>query len=131
MNHIPRMRSYVTGLLLSLLLTFVAFYFANYYLIHGETTLSNQTLAIITMTLAGVQFIVQSFFFFHLGQDKTKHYELVIFICTALCVAIIVLGSIWIMNNLNYHITQDPNIEQRILKDELLQKNNSPRQHHD
>jgi cytochrome o ubiquinol oxidase operon protein cyoD len=44
-------------------------------------------------------------FFLHLGQGKDTKWNLVIMLSTLTIVLIVVIGSIWIMNHLNYNMT--------------------------
>jgi cytochrome o ubiquinol oxidase operon protein cyoD len=119
----------VLGFFLSLAITFIAFFLATYHIANDHTAISHQSLVAMILLLALGQFIVQSYFFFHLGQDRSKRFELIIFICTSLCVAIIVIGSLWIMNNLNYHMMQNPEIENQLLEDEMPHHHKSQHDH--
>jgi len=49
-----------------------------------------------------VQLIVQMVFFLHIGRGS--HWKAVTFVFTAIFVLIVVVGTIWIMNNLNYNM---------------------------
>ena len=58
----------------------------------------------LTYTIASfalVQAIVQLIFFLHLGQEGKPHWETFIFFFMLLILMIIVLGSLWVMNDLN------------------------------
>ena len=93
-------RTYTIGFGLSLLLTFEAFYIATHQSL-GATNAS-----IIVLVLAIVQLLVQLFFFLHLDRAAKAPWNVLIFIFTAVIVSIVVFGSLWIMNNLNYHMGQ-------------------------
>jgi cytochrome o ubiquinol oxidase operon protein cyoD len=54
------------------------------------------------MAIAVVQLIVQMVFFLHLGSGS--RWKLVTFYFTLLVVVIVVIGTIWIMNNLDYNM---------------------------
>ncbi len=54
-------------------------------------------------SLAIVQFFVQLFFFLHLGHESKPRWRILIFSFMLLVVVIVVFGSIWIMQNLDYH----------------------------
>ena len=56
--------------------------------------------------LAVVQLVVQLVFFLHLGRERQPRWNLLAFAFMAIVLLILVLGSLWIMNNLNYHMTQ-------------------------
>ena len=51
--------------------------------------------------LALIQAIVQLFFFLHLGQEAKPRWQLFIFLFMLFIMLIIVIGSIWIMVDLN------------------------------
>jgi cytochrome o ubiquinol oxidase operon protein cyoD len=91
--------SYVVGFVLSVALTLAA-YFAVTHHAFGRTGL------IATVcTLAGVQLMVQLLFFLHLGREGKPRFSLWTFVFMLMILVIVVGGSLWIMNNLNYHMT--------------------------
>lgn len=51
--------------------------------------------------LALVQALIQLRFFLHLGQEKKPYWETIVFLFMTLVLLIIVIGSLWIMNDLN------------------------------
>lgn len=91
--------SYVNGFMLSIVLTVAA------YLLVVQHTLSNHVLIFSVGALALVQFLVQIFFFLHLGRETRPRWKLLVFGGMLIVVLILVIGSIWIMSNLNYHMT--------------------------
>lgn len=94
-------KSYLTGFVLSIALTLVA-YFAvvNHYHIA----------ALAILVLAIIQLLVQMIFFLHLGKGEDATWNLVVFFSATAIILILVIGSIWIMNHLNYNMTpQDIN----------------------
>ena len=92
------MATYVVGFLLSVLLTLLAFWLVGRHLISGGAAL----FAIFGLAL--IQFCVQVLCFLHLGEDKRPRYKLMAFLFMVLVVVILAGGSLWIMNNLNYHM---------------------------
>lgn len=92
------LKAYALGFLASLLLTFIAF--AGVYL----GVASSSTLVPVLITTALVQAIIQLICFLHLGQGTKPDWNLIVFLFMALVLVIIVVGSIWIMANLNYRI---------------------------
>jgi cytochrome o ubiquinol oxidase operon protein cyoD len=50
-----------------------------------------------------VQLAVQMIFFLHIGNEVKPRYNLIAFSSAMVVVFIVVFGSLWIMNNLNYH----------------------------
>jgi cytochrome o ubiquinol oxidase operon protein cyoD len=55
--------------------------------------------------LAGLQFIVQLYFFLHLKFEREQKWKISVLAFMILVVAILVIGSVWIMNNLNVRMT--------------------------
>jgi cytochrome o ubiquinol oxidase operon protein cyoD len=60
------------------------------------------------LALALVQLVVQLFFFLHLGSGAERGSRFLIFAGTVGLVLIIVAGSIWIMDRLNYRMMASP-----------------------
>jgi len=88
---------YTIGFVLSLLLTIVAYY---YVVARGD----NPLLLIVLAMLAIVQMIVQLVFFLHLGEETGPRYKLLSFGFMLIVLGIVVIGSIWIMVNLNQNM---------------------------
>ena len=91
--------SYVVGFILSIVLTLVA------YAIVVEHILSGGAVVAAILCLGVSQLAVQLIFFLHLSSRSRARWNLTAFAFTALMVFILVAGSIWIMNNLNYNMT--------------------------
>jgi len=91
----PTYKSYIIGFILCLALTLAA-YFA--------VTNGFSNAGMIIVALAIVQLVVQLIFFLHLGQGKDGHWNLTVFFSTVSVIVIFVIGSIWIMNHLNYNM---------------------------
>lgn len=85
------------GFVFSLLLTVAAYQLATQY----EVT---STIAFVIFGLCVVQGLLQLIFFMFLGLSTKPHWNLITFLFMVLIVIIIVGGSIWIMNNLNYNM---------------------------
>lgn len=97
-------RSYAIGFIASLLLTFTSFALVHYQLISGHT------LIIILIALALVQAFFQLRYFLHLGEEPKPRWETHIFFLMALLLIIIVIGSLWVMHDLE--VRTMPNMEQ-------------------
>jgi cytochrome o ubiquinol oxidase subunit IV len=52
-----------------------------------------------------VQFIVQMFLFLHVGEERGPRLKLLAACLMLGVVLILVFGSLWVMNNLNYRMT--------------------------
>ncbi len=95
----PRLRTYLSGYVLSLVLTVAA------YLLVTHPSYSTSLIVGLISALAVVQFLVQLVFFLHISAERKPRWKLMVFIFMVGIVLIIVVGSIWIMNNLNYRMT--------------------------
>lgn len=105
--------AYSIGFVLSVVLTLTA------YLLVVHQVYSGWGLAYAIIGLALVQLLVQLLFFLHLGKENEPRWNVLIFDFTLLVVVILVIGSIWIMNNLHYNMTPQQ-AEQELLRDELI-----------
>ena len=92
------MRSYVTGFVLSIILTLIPYFMVVNH-VFGSSSLMY---AVVSFALA--QLVVQVVFFLHLHKKSKPHWNLIVFVFTFLIVAILVVGSLWVMYNLNYNI---------------------------
>jgi cytochrome o ubiquinol oxidase operon protein cyoD len=100
------LRSYATGFVLSLVLTFAA-----YFLVVDHVLTGNLLIAAI-MGLAVAQLLVQLLFFLHLGRGSDSRWNLTVFAFMLLVLVIVVFGSLWIMNNLNYNMMSPQNMDE-------------------
>jgi len=91
--------SYIVGFVTSIVLTVEAYLLVAHHLIEGKS------LAAAVAGLAITQFLVQLFFFLHLGRETKPRWKLLVFGMMLVVVMIFVFGSLWIMSNLNYHMT--------------------------
>lgn len=97
-THEASLLTYTAGFVLSIMLTLAA------YISVTEKLFSGWALVYAITALAITQLIVQAIFFLHLGDEKKPRFNLMTFIFTALVVAILVIGSLWIMKNLDYNM---------------------------
>ena len=88
--------SYFIGFILSVITTVLAYYLV----VNG--ILPKQGLIYVVMGIAVVQLVVQLVFFLHIGRGS--RWKLITFLFAVLVVLIVVVGSIWIMNNLDYNM---------------------------
>jgi len=91
--------SYIVGFVLSLLFTADA-----YYLVVSKA-LTGNSLFITILGLGVMQMAVQIFFFLHLGRGPKPLYNVIFFVGTAGLILVVVVGSIFIMDNLQYNMT--------------------------
>lgn len=93
---------YVAGFILSIILTLLA-----YFAVEAKVYAPAFVVAII-LGLAALQLFVQLFFFLHLGEEMKPRWRLVTLGFGVLVVVIVVFGSLWIMDNLNYNMMHSP-----------------------
>jgi cytochrome o ubiquinol oxidase operon protein cyoD len=86
------------GFVLSFILVFAS------YLIVVNGHFSNFFLLAMLFSLAVVQALVQLVFFLHLGLESKPHWNVITFLFTVLVILIVLGGSLWIMDNLNYNL---------------------------
>jgi cytochrome o ubiquinol oxidase operon protein cyoD len=91
--------SYIVGFLLSLLFTAIPYYLVVQKIVTGDLLLAT------ILEFAVLQLAVQIFFFLHLGRGPKPLYNVVFFVATVGLILVVVLGSIFIMNNLQYNMT--------------------------
>lgn len=90
------MRSYVTGFLLSVVLTAIPF-----WLVMGDV-LGNATMtAVVIMIFAAVQIVVHMIYFLHMNTRSEGGWSMMALIFTIVIVAIALSGSLWVMYHLN------------------------------
>ncbi len=99
------LKSYIIGFVLSLILTLFAYFTVE------EKLLVSDTLVYTICSAAFIQALVQLYFFLHLGQESKPHWNMLIFFFMAMILAIVVVGSLWIMHHLNYNMTPTIDVE--------------------
>jgi cytochrome o ubiquinol oxidase operon protein cyoD len=87
-------KSYITGFLLSVVLTLAAYFSVTYGV---------KDSMLIILALAFIQLVVQLVFFLNIHKGKDRVSNMVTFISTASVIFILIAGSLWIMQNLKYH----------------------------
>jgi cytochrome o ubiquinol oxidase operon protein cyoD len=88
-------QSYVTGFLLSVVLTFIPFVLV----MSGAAPAA--TIIPICVALGAVQIVVHLVYFLHMNGASTQSWNMAAFVFTLLVVAILVAGSIWVMYHLD------------------------------
>ncbi|HAK32589.1 MAG TPA: cytochrome o ubiquinol oxidase subunit IV, partial [Acinetobacter radioresistens] len=53
---------------------------------------------------AAAQVLVQLVFFLHMNASSEQRWNVIAFIYTVLCIAILLVGSVWIMNYLHFNM---------------------------
>lgn len=112
--------NYIKGFLLSVALT-LAVYFPVARHVHSHHTIySDGSLLALMFSLAVVQLVVQLVFFLHLGRESKPRWNLMVFGLMLVVLLIVVGGSLWIMDNLNYHMLSPDQINQTVFDEENI-----------
>ena len=106
--HKATLRSYITGFLLSLTLTSLAYIFVTENVNSYGRSFPAESLIPLVLGLAATQFIIQLIFFLHLGKEKKPWFNLIAFSLTIGVVLVVILASIWIMDHLNANMSASP-----------------------
>lgn len=99
--HQNALKLRIIGLIGSLLLTLTAFgiiFSPDFFHLQVKTAI------FVICILALLQFIIQFVFFLDLWREKGPKWNLFVFFSTLSVILIIILGSIWIMDHLDYHM---------------------------
>lgn len=92
------LKSYTLGFALSLLLTFASFGAVMLDVLPRQLRLP------VVVGLCVAQLLVQLVYFLHMGSSPDERANTGIFICTALLIAIVIAGSLWVMHNANLNM---------------------------
>lgn len=95
---------YVIGFVLSLTLTLIAFGLLIQHLDNHHAGLSHTFIFWSIVGLAIVQLIIQLVFFLHLGRESRPRWNLIVALFMLMVLVIVVFGSLWIMQNLDYNM---------------------------
>lgn len=97
-KHPGTLKSYVTGFVLSIVLTLIPYFVVMNHLLSGVW------LVAVILAFAFVQLLVQLLFFLHMREESKPRLNLVIFISFASIIVIVIVASLWIMQHLNYNM---------------------------
>ena len=89
-------KSYMIGFILSVILTVIPFWMVM--------EASHQTILITVVAMAVIQIFVHLVYFLHMNTSSEERWNLIALAFTALIIAIVVVGSLWIMYNLNINM---------------------------
>lgn len=84
-------KSYIIGYILSIILTILPLWLVLTHMI------SRTAITTSILTMAGLQFLIQLFFFMHIRESEKPRYNVLAVIFGIIFVITIVAGSIWIM----------------------------------
>ena len=92
-------RSYLTGFVLSVILTAIPF-----WLVMADMIESRQITALLIFGCAIVQIVVHVVYFLHVDTRAEGGWTLISFVFTVVIVAIMIGGSVWVMYHLNSNL---------------------------
>ncbi len=107
--------SYVIGFVLSLVFTIIP------YCLVVNKVVSGSTLIAVILGVAVLQMIIQILFFLHLGRGPKPLYNVAFFVATVGTILVVVVGSVWIMNHLNYNMAPTDMSKQLFEKEGIYQ----------
>ena len=99
------LKQYVAGFVLSIVLTAGAYIIVQTHLGSGNQILAQPT---VLWTIMGFAVAQLMWYFLHLGEEAKPRWRFVSLLFAISFVLIVVVGSIWIMANLNYNGHQTP-----------------------
>lgn len=106
------------GFALSLLTTLLAYELVQRYAGSGDLAISQGWLMAGIVALALAQLVIQLRFFLHVGDEAKPRWNTLALVFAAIVVVILVFGSIWIMQNLDYHMQMPTQTDAEIIQDE-------------
>lgn len=104
MQSLTGVKSYVAGLVISVILTLLAYALVSIFGNQQQMSVSFFVLLPILLVLAVFQLIAQLVFFLHLGRESSQTFKVIFFVSTFVAILVVVISSIWIMTSLNYRM---------------------------
>jgi len=96
-------RGYLTGFLLSVVLTAIPF-----WLVMNKPLANPQLLAFLVLAFAAVQIVVHMVYFLHMNPKSEGGWSMLALIFTMVLVVITLAGSLWVMHHLNTNMMPMP-----------------------
>ncbi len=93
------LRGYLTGFLLSVILTAIPF-----WLVMGKVFTQPGTTAAVILAFAAVQIVVHMVYFLHMDTKSEGGWNLLALVFTGVLVLIALSGSLWVMYHLNHNM---------------------------
>ena len=91
-------KSYMIGFILSIILTAIPF-----WMVMDGSASQGMTLGVV-VACAVIQVVVHLIYFLHLDTKSEGGWNMVAIVFSAIIILIVVVGSLWIMWNLNYNM---------------------------
>ena len=114
------LKTYIVGFILSLMLTLMAFGAVKLHETLGRSLETHPLVIPVILVFALIQLAVQLVFFLHLVKEEKPRWNLIFFVSTFGLILMIVIASLWILNNLNYNMMPMEQ-EQYIIIDEGIE----------
>ena len=92
-------KSYMTGFVLSVILTAIPF-----WLVMGKVFDKSSTTALVILAFAAVQIVVHMIYFLHMNARAEGGWTMLALIFTLVLVVITLSGSLWVMYHLNHNM---------------------------
>jgi cytochrome o ubiquinol oxidase operon protein cyoD len=109
---VARTKTYVISYVVSVILTLISFTLV------AQGALPVVVIVGLIVGLAVIQLVIQLVFFLHIGSGHGARWKVMTFFFAVLTAGILVGGSIWIMNNLNYNMLRyTPSQQETYVKD--------------
>ncbi|MBO9650579.1 MAG: cytochrome o ubiquinol oxidase subunit IV [Variovorax sp.] len=100
-------KGYVTGFVLSVILTAIPF-----WMVMGNVFEKPSTTAIVILAFAAVQIVVHMVYFLHMDSKSQHGWTMLAFIFTVVVVVITLTGSLWVMYHMNNNMMPHMSMEQ-------------------
>jgi cytochrome o ubiquinol oxidase operon protein cyoD len=97
------LKGYVTGFLLSVILTAIPF-----WLVMGDVIADSRVTAFVIMGFAAVQIVVHMVYFLHMNSRSEGGWTMLALIFTLVIVMITLAGSLWVMFHMNANMMPMP-----------------------
>ena len=96
-------RGYITGFVLSVILTAIPF-----WLVMGNVIEDKVVTGVVILALAVVQIVVHMIYFLHMNAHSEGGWTMMALIFTVVLVVIALAGSLWVMYHLNTNMMPMP-----------------------
>jgi len=92
-------KGYLTGFILSVILTAIPF-----WLVMGNVFEKSSTTALVILAFAAVQIVVHMIYFLHMNAKSEHGWSMLALIFTIVLVVITLSGSLWVMYHMNHNM---------------------------
>ena len=92
-------KGYLTGFILSLILTAIPF-----WIVMGNVFDKSSTTAFVILAFAAVQIVVHMIYFLHMNAKSEHGWTMLALIFTVVVVVITLSGSLWVMYHMNHNM---------------------------